>query len=199
MKALPNTKETYKQIWQIFMGQVAAKLMMTALELRLFNHLQSFCAADDVARQLGTHTENTRRLLDALVTIDLVEKKDRLYRNLPSTREFLVDTAPTFIGGLLRKSRQMSVDPLEGLLQYVQKGPLPGDPGKNFGSEALWADMARDSASWVLGETGEKIAGILSRLPGFASFEKMLDLGGRARPFCNLYRECPSSHAGGGL
>jgi predicted O-methyltransferase YrrM len=178
MKALPNTKETYKQIWRISMGPVAAKLMMSALELRLFNHLQSFCSADDVARRLGTHKDNTRRLLDALATIDLVEKKDRLYRNLPSTQAFLVDTAPAYIGGLLRISKQMAIDPLEDLLQYVQKGPLPGDPGRDFSSEALWAQMTRDSAPWVLGETGEKIAGILSRLPGFASFEKMLDLGG---------------------
>lgn len=160
------------------MGPVAARLMMTALELRLFNQLQSFCSADDVARRLGTHKDNTRRLLDALATIDLVEKKNRLYRNLPATQTFLVDTAPAFIGGLLRISGQMSIDPLEDLLQYVQKGPLPGDPGEDFSSEALWAQMARDSAPWVLGEMGDRIAGILSKLPGFASFEKMLDLGG---------------------
>lgn len=34
MNALPDIQESYKQIWRISMGPVAAKPMMTALALR---------------------------------------------------------------------------------------------------------------------------------------------------------------------
>jgi hypothetical protein len=46
---------------QIVMGTLKARLMMTGIELRIFNRLETFLSAEDVARDLGTHAEPALR------------------------------------------------------------------------------------------------------------------------------------------
>jgi len=70
--SLPETSMDYGDLFQILMGPVKARLMMTGIELGIFNRLGTFLSAEDVARDMGAHPENTRRLLDALATIDLI-------------------------------------------------------------------------------------------------------------------------------
>jgi hypothetical protein len=67
--------------------------MMTGIELRIFNLLTSFRTAEDVARDIGAHPGNTRRFLDALVTIDLLEKRNGLYRNMPVSDDLCIEVA----------------------------------------------------------------------------------------------------------
>lgn len=55
---------------------------------------------------------------------------------------------------------------------------------KDYGAEELWVEGTRASASWVLGGVGQQITGIVSQLPEFTNFEKMLDLGGGHGIFC---------------
>ncbi|MCP4690402.1 MAG: methyltransferase domain-containing protein [Desulfobacterales bacterium] len=178
MKQLPAGKSGYKDLYAILMGQVKARLMMTAVELGVFNQLAEFRLPDDVARSIGAHPDNTRRFLDALAMIDLVEKENGRYRNAPSTRTFLMEGSPGYLGPLFQMIRGMSIDPLDDLTKLVKEGPSPAESEETFGSEERWAEAARASSAWVFGEVGVLIARILSRLDGFSSFEKMLDLGG---------------------
>lgn len=91
MTSLPETSMAYGKLFQLLMGPVKARLMMTGIELRIFNLLTSFGTTEDVARDIGAHPGNIRRFLDALVTIDLLEKQNGLYRNLPVSEAFLVE------------------------------------------------------------------------------------------------------------
>ncbi|WP_320043713.1 methyltransferase [uncultured Desulfobacter sp.] len=45
-------------------------------------------------------------------------------------------------------------------------------------SEAVWAAYARSMANYERGGTAQKMAARVAQIDGFASFEKMLDLGG---------------------
>ena len=53
------------------------------------NELEKVQLCWDAYERFDTHPENTRCFLDALVTIDLLEKEKGLYRNLPITQTFL--------------------------------------------------------------------------------------------------------------
>lgn len=75
MKELPMMTMNYRKLYQLFAGSLKARLMMTGIELKVFSLLKTFCSAEDAARNMGAHTDNTRCFLDALATIDLVEKK----------------------------------------------------------------------------------------------------------------------------
>jgi SAM-dependent methyltransferase len=140
--------------------------------------LSDFCSADDVAGKLGTHPAITRKFMDALATVDLVEKKDGLYRNLPDTQAFLTEGGPQYVGAMLQMVQRMSVDPLDNLLHLLKEGPVRSTGWESLVGGFDWVEMARHSAAWVFGEVGEMIARTLSKLEGFEAFEKMLDMGG---------------------
>ncbi len=176
--SLPETSMDYGDLFQILMGSVKARLMMTGVELGIFNRLGRFLSAEDVARDMGAHPENTRRLLDAIATIDLIEKRDGLYRNLPVAQAFLVEESATCAGALFRMIETRSINPLNDLTRLVKEGPQGEAAERNLGSQELWAELTRISAAWATGALGQKVAGILSDLPGFLDFRKMLDLGG---------------------
>jgi SAM-dependent methyltransferase len=179
MSALPDSRGSYERFWRILMGSLTARLMMEAVEMGLFDLLNEFRGAAEVAARLDTHADNTRRFLDALVTVDLLEKSGGLYRNLPATRAFLVRGEPGYVGGLLRFAQGMCIDPLCQLPALVRQGPAaPDQAGPAVADEALWAEAARSGAAWVLGEMGRTMATVVSRLDGFSGFERMLDLGG---------------------
>lgn len=178
MKPLPKGEASYRELYQMLMGPIKARLMMTAVELGVFNELAEFRLPDDVARSIGSHPANTRRFLDGLAMIDLVEKENGRYRNAPITGEFLTKGSPGYLGPLFQLIHEMSIDPLDDLVNLVKEGPASLDSDETLGSEERWAEAARASSGWVFGEVGQEISRILSRLDGFSSFEKMLDLGG---------------------
>ena len=123
MEKFVTVTESYEDLYQILMGAVKARFMMSALDLKVFNELDSFHSADQVAEILGTHHGNTRRLLDALTMIDLLEKKNGLYRNLPVAQAFLVEGSHTYLGPFLQLSQKMNVDTLDDLKGLVLSGP----------------------------------------------------------------------------
>jgi SAM-dependent methyltransferase len=175
MKQLPESKGNYGRFWRMLMGAMPAEILMSAVDMGIFDLLDEFRSAAEVAQRLETHPDNTRRFLDSLVTVDLLEKRNGLYRNLPDTADFLMRGTPLYLGDLLRFSRGICVNPLKDLPKLLREGPAPG-PG--IEDENLWAEACRSNASWVFGEMGRTMAGIISDLDGFPGFEKMLDLGG---------------------
>ena len=178
MKQLPMETMDYGKLNQILTGAIKTRLMMAGIELKIFNRLGTFCSHKDMAQDLGTHPENTRGFLDALVTIDLLEKKKGLYRNLPITQTFLSEASPGYRGAMFQMIEGRCVEPLKDLARLVKEGPEGEDGKQDIASQDLWRELTRTSAVWVMGAVGRKVAGILSKLPGFSGFEKMLDLGG---------------------
>jgi len=132
--SLPETSMDYGDLFQILMGPVKARLMMTGIELGIFNRLETFLSAKDAARDMGAHPENTRRLLDAVTTIDLIEKKNGLYRNLPISQAFLVEDSPTYVGALFQMIEMRSVNPLNELTRLVKEGPAGEGAKRDFTS-----------------------------------------------------------------
>jgi len=178
MKTLPLVNEDFTQIYQMLIAPVRAKLMMTGLELKIFNQLSEFISADAVAQAVSGHGENTRRFLDGLAMTDLVEKKNGLYRNLPVAQTFLTEGTPTYLGPLFLATQRAGIAPLDNLTDLIQKGPSPPPPQADMDDESFWADAAEAGAGWAAAGIGQMITEIISRLPEFPSFEKMLDMGG---------------------
>ncbi|MCF8143052.1 MAG: hypothetical protein K9N21_03935 [Deltaproteobacteria bacterium] len=75
-----------------------------------------------------------------------------------------------------------SVAPLKDLTRLVKEGPGGEEAARDFSSQELWTGLTRVSAAWAMGALGQKVARMLSALPGFSDFKKMLDLGGGHGP-----------------
>lgn len=178
MQSLPKQDLSYQKLYQYLNTSIKANIMMAGLELDVFSKLKDYKTAGEAADELGAHRMNTQRFLDALVTIDLLEKKRGFYRNLPEAGVFLSADSPTYVGRLFEMVADTCIASPEEIAARVKYGPLDASEEEAFKSDDNWADFARISGSWAYGEVGMFVAGVVSSLEGASGFEKMLDLGG---------------------
>jgi len=178
MPSLPIATRSFRPLHEMMVGQIRSRLLQAGLSLGVFDLLDDFRTAEEMASQMGAHERSTRLFLDALANIGLVEKKLGRYRNSPLAQDFLVSGSRFYLGPLLAMVQEMSLKPLDDLEDSVRKGPSPMETGDCSAAERLCVQSARASAPWAMGEMGWRAARIVSELPGFERFGKMLDLGG---------------------
>lgn len=175
MENLLEVDISFKGLYRILIEPIKSKLLLTGIELKIFNHLTEPNTANDVAEALGTHQENTRLFLDGLAASDLVVKKNGLFQNTPVTQTFLVEDSPTFMGRMFTVWSQFFT--LDDLPKLIKEGPPPPSSKMDMSSEEMYAQMAVTMANYQRACT-QQITAIISELPEFSSFKKMLDLGG---------------------
>jgi SAM-dependent methyltransferase len=91
-----------QSIMQIARGFWEARLILSANELRLFDHLQAGPeTAAEVARQAGTDARATELVLNALVGQGLLTKSGDSFANTAETAAHLVSSSPTSIAAAL--------------------------------------------------------------------------------------------------
>jgi len=171
MKKLPEVNQSFEDLFKTLFAPIRSKLLMTGIELKVFNALSEPKSADAVAQAIGTHPRNTGVFLDSLTAIDLLQKKNGLYRNSPITQAFLVEDSPTHLGAVLQQYH--SATSLENLSKLIKEGPPP-TPETTFSEEmfaAVYASSERVCDAPIMVD-------VVSELPEFPSFRKMLDLGG---------------------
>jgi len=178
MKKLPEVNESFEDLYRMLIAPIKSKLMLTGIELKVFNHLGELKSAEAVAEVIGTHPENTRLFLDGLAASDLVVKKNGLYQNMPVTQTFLVEGSLTYLGQAFTLATQMWHAGINDLPKLVKEGPPPPSPQADMGSEEMWAQFATSMASSERASLAQQAVEIVSGLPEFPSFGKMLDLGG---------------------
>ncbi len=170
---------SFKPLYELLSYPFYTKLLYTGIELKVFNYLTKFDTADAVAQAIDTHPENTRYFLNALVAIDLLIKKNGQYKNAPIVQKFLVEGVPIYLGKFLTSTSAWYSPVLENMTELIKNGPLQ-NMEMNPNLSDIWAQNARDGANYQRAGASQLIAGIISKLPEFPSFKKMLDLGGGA-------------------
>jgi len=176
MKKLPEVTLSYEGLYQMLLAPIRSKLLLTGIELNVFNVLSEPTSAEAVAKTLGTHPRNTRVFLDSLAAIDLLHKQKGRYRNSSIAEAFLVETSPTFLGRIftfMKPDDQV----LQNLPQLVKEGPPPPPETSPSSEEALARGVVLMADIERAGYAQEAVD-ILLDLPEFPSFRKMLDLGG---------------------
>ena len=183
MDKFPDVGLSFGPLYKLLILQFYTKLLYTGIELKVFDHLTEFKTSDAVAQAIGTHEENTRRFLDGLVAIDLLVKKNGQYQNAPITQRFLVEGTQIYLGKFFTSSGAWYPPVLENMAKLVKNGP-PQKMGMEQMSDDFWAQSARDGANYQRAGAGQLIASVISKLPEFPSFKKMLDLSGGAGFIC---------------
>lgn len=181
MKKLPEVNISFEALYRMIIAPVRSKLLLTGIELKVFNQLSKPRSADAVAQTIDTHPENTRLFLDGLAACDLVLKKNGLYRNAPLAQTFLVEGSPTYLGQTLTSSAQLSLRGLDDLPRLVKEGPLPPPPETDTDAEEMGVQSGESVDTIVSYEragAAQQAVEIVSELPEFPSSRKMLDLGG---------------------
>ena len=178
MKKLPEVNESFKELYEILIAPIRSKLLLTGIEFKVFNQLSEPRSANSLAEALGTHSQNMRLFLDGLAASDLVVKKNGLYQNTPVTQAFLVEGSSTFLGQMFALQAQMCDPALNDMSRLVKEGPPQHSPEADMCSEEMWAQFAASLANYERAGVAQQAVEVVSELPEFSSFRKMLDLGG---------------------
>ena len=76
-----------------------SRILDATLEYDFFTHIHNGAhSAEEVARQAGTDPRATRIVLDSLLAMDLIEKRDDCYYLPPISEAFLVRGKPSYVG-----------------------------------------------------------------------------------------------------
>jgi len=174
---LPDITMTPKPLFELLCGTTRSWILITAVEFRVFDLTVENKTASEIASSLKTHEANTTLFLNALCSIQLLEKKNGAYRNTELSNTFLVEGKDCYLGELLMHSDQWNFQTREQMADAVKNGPGPqtdnfDDMGKMFAAHVK--SMGNYSRSGI----SQLMAKEISKLPGFAGMKKMLELGG---------------------
>jgi SAM-dependent methyltransferase len=178
MKKLPEVNESFEDLYGMLVAPIKSKLLLTGIELGVFNHLSEPGSAEVVAEAIGTHPENTRLFLDGLAACDLITKKGGTYQNTAVTQAFLVEGDHTYLGQMFTLQSRMWDPALSNMSMLVKEGSPPPTPEADMGSEEMWAQFATFMANYERAGVAQQAVGFVSELPEFPTLTKMLDLGG---------------------
>ena len=128
------------------MGFWASKTLLTAVELQLFTELAKHPETlAELSARLGLHPRSARDFLDALVALDLLERRDGTYYNTPSTDLFLDKHKPSYIGGIFEMANHRLYQFWGGLTTALHTGEPQNEVSRGEGNPftALYADPER--------------------------------------------------------
>jgi SAM-dependent methyltransferase len=83
-------------------GFRAARVVLTANNLRVFEHVGKGVSAPDLAKELTADPRALEILLDAVAALGLLKKSGTTYRLTPAARRFLLPDSPWYQGDMLR-------------------------------------------------------------------------------------------------
>lgn len=173
---LPEVNLDFGELYRMLFPPIRLKLLLTGIELKVFNYLSGPTSPEYVAQAISSHPRNTRVFLDGLAAIDLVQKCNGLYQNAPLAQAFLVEGNPTYLGPLLNLMAK-SDSALEDLTKLVKEGPPPKPQIPQF-SEGMLEQGAVMMANTERAGDAQIAVNMVSKLPEFSSLQKILDLGG---------------------
>jgi predicted O-methyltransferase YrrM len=160
---------TFEELQEAVRGFQESRALLTALELDVFTAIGPGSTAAEVARRVGADARATEMLLNALVALEALGKREGRFYNTDVTRDyFMTGGAHEARHALLHQSRLWRT--WSTLTEAVKEGtavaPREDDPA---GREAFIAAMHRNAQ--------ERAAFVLDAV-GALSVRKLLDLGG---------------------
>jgi hypothetical protein len=146
------------QIMQVGLGFWASKTLLSAVEMELFTELAKHPETlPELSSRLRLHPRSAHDFLDALVSLNFLERRDGVYYNTPATDLFLDKRKPSYIGGMLEMANHR-LYPFWGNLTTALRTGQPQNESSQGGVglfDALYADP-------------EKLRGFLKAMTGIS-------------------------------
>ena len=170
---MTNILEQAKDIRKIWSGFQGARVLITANNYRVFDHLEEQKPARKVAKELKTDIRATEILLDALTGLGLLKKKKSIYENADIASRFLV-TGKTYYQGDIIKHIETLWDNWSGFDTVLRSG-TPFHKSHNHQAFILGmhnlASLKAENVLKLMGLKGVKTALDLGGGPGTYSIE----------------------------
>jgi len=173
-------------ILQTGMAFWASKALLSAVELGLFTELSGGpMTGAEIEQALGLHPRATCDFLDALVSLDLLERygdgTTARYANTPATARFLDRNGPHYVGGILEMANAR-LYPFWADLTPALKTGRPQNEIKHSGKpmfDELYADPAR-LEQFMNAMSGVSMGNFhaFAEAFDFSRYQTMADVGG---------------------
>ncbi|AIR88295.1 O-methyltransferase [Pseudomonas cremoricolorata] len=167
--------------WNLQLSGLGADALQAALDCALFDHLDAFTRAADLAQRLTLDAHSTELILEVLWSLALLERDPQQpthYRNLPVAAQHLNSGARDYCGDALAFRHRVMRQTGSQLGDYLRNGVSRIDSTPSA-SGLAWANAARlQIAQEQRAVTGEVACALLERLPEFRQVQRLLDLGG---------------------
>lgn len=166
---------SFRPLEEMLMTEVAAHAVRYGVRLGVFDVLDDWASAEEVAERSDWRADGTEALLELFRVCGLLEAGPRGYRNTPLARTWLTRTSPFFQGDYLDYHADFC-----GMIFSSLPELLAGDLRCWEGADADWNNprtmlgTAQCARQGFLQETADFIAG----LPDFQHLLRMCDLGG---------------------
>ena len=168
LKAKDESGALPDELYEMIRGFMPSRAVLTALELDIFTAVGEGGTGAEVAERIGAGARATEMLLNVLVSLKLVEKRDGRFANTPAARRFFLEGSRDNARPALLHTANLW-QRWSTLTAAVREGTAVAS-GRNGGwTESFIAAMdhnARERARHVL------------RAVSTAEVERMLDLGG---------------------
>ncbi len=160
-----------------------SKAMFTAVRLGVFDRLEAEPQTPEaLAAQLSVNPDALRRLLDACVSLHLLDREGQIYRNTPRASKYLTGASPDTLAGYIVYSDQSLYHLWAHLDDAIREGANRWEQA--FGSrDALFDHYFRDdtaTASFLGGMHGfgQIASRLVVRAFDLGRFSHLVDLGG---------------------
>lgn len=184
---------------QLGLGFMAAKTLLSAVELGLFTLLeQGALSAQQLAERLALHPRAVPDFPDTLVALKLLQREGELYSNTPESAFFLDRNKPSYIGGILEMANARLYpfwsDLTHGLRSGQPQNEIKGGGASLF--ETLYAEPDRlEQFMHAMAGISAGNAQALARSFDFSPFRQLTDVGGATAVLaCTLARAYPQLH-----
>ncbi|MFC4908390.1 methyltransferase [Actinomadura gamaensis] len=181
-------------VLKIASGARQAKVLIAANELEVFTALgDGPLSADALRERTGLHPYGASHFLDALVGLELLERRPGGYANAPAADRYLVRGRPEYIGGFLRFLDRVLHPAWDGLADSLRTGrPANTDP---YGG--LYRDEADRDEFLAAMDTFNAPLGEALAARDWSQWSSVVDVGGaRGNLAARLVRAHPHLRAG---
>ena len=179
MKPFPTIHHSWAGIYHFLKMKVEGAVLVTAIRCRVFDCLTEPVGSPYVAESLNLHSGNTELILNALVGMDILTKRNGLFANTGMGNEFLITSSPAYLGTFFCRVHdwyESSRSPAQ-IQALLINGP--GDQAGRF-DDANWVAFTREASAYQYCGPAQEVAAIVRALPEFPRMNKMIDLGGGA-------------------
>jgi hypothetical protein len=102
-KALTADPMDFTELMRLAGGHVEARLVQTAVELTIFDALEhSAVTAEALANRLKLEPKATELLLNALASLELLDKRAEYFSLTAMAKQYLLKSSPQYVGGMIR-------------------------------------------------------------------------------------------------
>jgi O-methyltransferase domain/Dimerisation domain len=175
-----NEQISPEKILELGFGFWASKTLLSAVELKLFTHLENKSLDHDtLVAKLQLGSRGTRDFFDALVALGLLEIREGKYSNSAEAAIFLDSNKDSYVGGILEMANDR-LYPFWGHLTEALKTGQPQNEAKDGGNmfATLYADPAglRQFLRAMTGVSLGSASALATKFP-WANYHSFVDIG----------------------